>query len=228
MNSIWSQQFWALSAPLVQFIPVECRPEEAAETSKEKIKVFLVWWLLSWDRQCSPCLAGVEEIRDQWEILQWSLMGDTSVLHLKPGGEKWTWVKHKICTFLNILKVSFNLLHSTKICNTLQISKYSPPSSLPVSRGYDIVYRGWWGVSGCAKWLTQTVGPCLGEYEPVSDVELRQQTVLHYLVQVITRGTPQAAAEHWSIQGCVLLTHRDNLFTNPTHDNLHQLEMTAL
>lgn len=91
-----------------------------------------------------------------------------------------------------------------------------PPSSLPVSRGYDIVNRGWWGVSGGAEWLTQTVGPGLGEYEPVSDVELRQQTVFHYLVQVIPRGTPQATTEHRSIQGCVLPTQsRDNLFSNP-------------
>lgn len=88
-------------------------------------------------------------------------------------------------------------------------SKNIPPSSsLPVSRRDDIVYRGWWWVSGGAQWLTQTVGSCLGEHEPVSDVELGDQTVLHYLVQVIARGTPQAAAEHWSILGCVLLTHR--------------------
>lgn len=88
-------------------------------------------------------------------------------------------------------------------------SKNTPPSSsLPVSRRDDIVYRGWWWVSGGAQWLTQTVGSCLGEHEPVSDVELGDQTVLHYLVQVIARGTPQAAAEHWSILGCVLLTHR--------------------
>lgn len=88
----------------------------------------------------------------------------------------------------------------------------SPLSSLPVSRGDDIVYRGWWGVRGSAEWLTHAVGPSLREREPVSDVELRQQTVLHYLVQVIPRGTPQAAAEHWSIQGWVLITHRAPMY----------------
>ena len=81
------------------------------------------------------------------------------------------------------------------------------PSCLPVSRGDDIVHGRWWRVCGGAEWLTQTVGARLAEHEPVSDVELRQQAVLHYLVQVVPRGTPQAAAEHRSIQGRVLLTH---------------------
>lgn len=89
MNSIWSQQFQALSALLVQFIPVECRPGEASSRKLEgRVKAFLAWWLLSWDWECSLCLAGIEEIRDQWEVLQCSLMGDTGVLHLKPGGGK--------------------------------------------------------------------------------------------------------------------------------------------
>lgn len=51
-------------------------------------------------------------------------------------------------------------------------------------------------MGGAAEGLTQTVGSGSGENEPVSDVELRQQTVLHDLVQVIPRGTPHAAAEH--------------------------------
>ena len=45
--------------------------------------------------------------------------------------------------------------------------------SLPVSGGDYIVYRGWGWVSGGAEWLAQTVGPSMGEHEPVSDVELR-------------------------------------------------------
>ncbi len=79
----------------------------AAETSK--IKVFPVWWLLSWDRQRGLCLAGVEEIRDQREVLQRSLIGDTSVLHLKPG-EKWIWVRDKTC----ILQHSKFIKYSTE------------------------------------------------------------------------------------------------------------------
>lgn len=57
----------------------------------------------------------------------------------------------------------------------------------------------WWGVVGAAEGLTQAVGPRLAEYEPVSNVELRQQTVLHDLVHVIPGGPPQAAAEQCSI-----------------------------
>lgn len=81
-------------------------PEEAAETSKGTIQVFLVRWLLSWDRQRSLCLAGIEKIRDQGEVLQCSLMTDASVLHLKPGGGQLTWVRDRMCTFWNN---SFNL-----------------------------------------------------------------------------------------------------------------------
>lgn len=66
----------------------------------------------------------------------------------------------------------------------------------------------WWGVVGGAEGLTQAVGPRLAEYEPVSNVELRQQTVLHYLVHVIPGGTPQAAAEQCSIQAHALQTER--------------------
>lgn len=83
-----------------------------------------------------------------------------------------------------------------------------PLNSLPVSRGYDIVDRWRWGVCSGTERLTQTVGACLAEYEPVSNVELRQQTVLNYLVQVIPRGPPQAAAEHLCLSRCVLVTHR--------------------
>lgn len=173
-------------------------PEEAAETSKGKIQVFLVQWLLSWDRKRSLRLAGIEKIRDQGEVLQCSLMTDTSVLHLKPGGGKLTWVKDKICISIN------------SATNTFKIS--SPLKFLPVSRRDDVVYWGWWRVCGDAEWLTQTVGPCFGENEPVSNVELRQQTVLHYLVQVIPRGAPQAAAEHWRIQGALLLKQRAEIF----------------
>lgn len=94
--------------------------------------------------------------------------------------------------------------------NELKIS--SPLKFLPVSRRDDVVYWGWRGVCCDAEWLTQTVGPCFGENEPVSDVELRQQTVLHYLVQVIPWGAPQAAAEHWGIQGAVMLKQRAEIF----------------
>lgn len=79
-----------------------------------------------------------------------------------------------------------------------------PLASLPICRGYDIVYAWRRGVGGAAAWLTQAVGPCLAEYEPVSNVELGQQTVLHHLVHIIPGGTPQAAAEHGSIQARVL------------------------
>lgn len=109
---------------------------------------------------------------------------------------------------MHIFEHSQGFFQSANFARHNKITNTPPLSSLPVSWGDDIVYRGWRWVSGGAEWLTQTVGPCLGEHEPVSDVELRQQTVLHYLVQVIPRGTPQAAAEHWNIQGCVLLTHR--------------------
>lgn len=76
---------------------------------------------------------------------------------------------------------------------------------LPISRGYNTVHVRCWSVSAAAR-LTQAVRPCLAEYEPVSDVELGQQTVLHYLVHVIPGGTPQTAAEHGSIQARVLQT----------------------
>lgn len=150
-------------------------------------KSLLVWWLLSWDRQRRHCLAGIEEVRDQQEVLQRRVVDDTSILHLKPGRENGK--SRTEYAVLNILKVSIN--H-----RTLQLNPF-----LPVSRGYDIVYRGWRGVSGGAEGLSQTVGPRLGENEPVSDVELRQQAVVHYLIQVIPWGAPQAAAEHGSIQG---------------------------
>lgn len=78
---------------------------------------------------------------------------------------------------------------------------------LPVSRGYDIVHRWWWGVHGATERLTQAVGACLAEYEPVSDVELWQQTVFHHLVQVVPWGPPQAAAEHLRLRWCVLVSH---------------------
>lgn len=121
-------------------------------------------------------------------------MDDTSILHLKPGrqnGESKIESAH-FWTFSRFLSLNF----ATQ-------SKF-PLGCLPVSGGYDIVYRRWWGVSGGAEGLTQTIGPRLGEYEPVSNVELRQQAVVHYLIQVIPWGTPQAAAEHGSIQGCGL------------------------
>lgn len=69
----------------------------------------------------------------------------------------------------------------------------------------------WWGVVGAAEGLAQAVGPRLAEYEPVSNVELRQQTVLHHLVHVIPGGTPQAAAEQSSIQARALPTERRRL-----------------
>lgn len=46
-------------------------------------------WLLSWDGKCSICEASVEEIGDQWEILQWCRLGDAWILHLIPD-EGWT------------------------------------------------------------------------------------------------------------------------------------------
>lgn len=91
-----------------------------------------------------------------------------------------------------------------------------PPASLPICRGYDIVHVWRRGVSGAAACLTQAVGPCLAEYEPVSNVELGQQTVLYYLVHVIPGGTPQAAAEHCSIQARVLQTDRRQLSETQT------------
>lgn len=113
-------------------------------------------------------MAGIVETRDQREVLQCSLMGDSSVLHL-----------------------------------------------IPVPGGDDVVHRGRWWVRGGAEGLSHGVGPCLGEGQPVSDVELRQQAVLHHLVQVVCRGAPQAAAEHRSIQGGVLVNRwsRDQRLT---------------
>lgn len=147
-------------------------------------KSLLGRWLLSWDRQRSHCLAGIEEVRDQREVLQRGVVDDAGVLHLKPGGEK---------------KKEGQGQESPQFGAFSRLQRFNPFS--PVSRGYDIVYRGWRGVSGGAEGLSQTVGPCLGKYEPVSDVELRQQAVVHYLIQVIPWGSPQAAAEHGSIQG---------------------------
>lgn len=66
-----------------------------------------------------------------------------------------------------------------------------------------------WGRGVAAERLTQAVGPCLAEDEPVSYVELRKQTVLHHLVHVVTRGTPQAAAEHGGIQTGALQTRKE-------------------
>lgn len=60
-----------------------------------------------------------------------------------------------------------------------------PPAYLPICGGYDIVYMWRWGVGGAAEWLTQAVGPCLAEYQPVAYVELRKQTVLDDLVHVV-------------------------------------------
>lgn len=38
-------------------------------------------------------------------------------------------------------------------------------------------------------------GTCVAEKQPVSDTELRQQTSLHHLIQIISRRTPQTAGE---------------------------------
>lgn len=91
---------------------------------------------------------------------------------------------------------------------------------LPISRGYNIVHVRCWSVSAAAR-LTQAVGPCLAEYEPVSDVELGQQTVLHYLVHVIPGGTPQTAAEHGSIQARVLQTQTGDAKAELLQESVH-------
>lgn len=102
----------------------------AAEASEEKTIVFLVWLLLSWDRQCSLCLRGIQEIRDQWEVLQCSLMGDTSVLHLKPVGQKGTWVKHKNFTFSNILHNLWTLQCTTNFKHIRHRGPYQSPEDM--------------------------------------------------------------------------------------------------
>lgn len=43
---------------------------------------------LSWDRQGFVWLAGVEEVGDQREVLHADVLGDTSILHLKPVNNK--------------------------------------------------------------------------------------------------------------------------------------------
>lgn len=76
--------------------------------------------------------------------------------------------------------------------------------------------------------MARTVGPRVGEQEPVSGVELRQQAVLHHLVQVVPGRTPQAAAEQRSILGGLLPPHNKELWLNNysvTQRNLHPLEV---
>lgn len=89
--------------------------------------------------------------------------------------------------------------------------RYPSAELLPVSGGQDVDDRR--GVAGCAEWLAKTVRSSPGEHQPVPYAELRQQTVLQDLVQVITGGTPQTAAEHWSIQGGVLPAHTAQINT---------------
>lgn len=64
----------------------------------------------------------------------------------------------------------------------------------------------------------------MGEHEPVSDAELRQQTVIHNLVQVVSRGTPQAAAEHWSLQVGVLQREAEFKDPNVPYSRIHGRE----
>lgn len=128
--------------------------------------------------------------------------------HQCPASQTW-WRKVNMSQNMHIFAQKSQMFFKSVNFATRSTFENTPALSfLPVSGGDDVVYWGRWWVCGGAQWLTHTVGPCLGEREPVSDVELRQQTMLHYLVQVVPRGTPQAAAEHGSIQGCVLLTHR--------------------
>lgn len=59
----------------------------------------------------------------------------------------------------------------------------------------------------------QTVGSCVAEKQPVSYTELRQQTSLHHLIQIISRRTPQTAGEQWLF--CAQLLRKQHI----THDH---------
>ncbi len=63
----------------------------------------------------------------------------------------------------------------------------------------------------------QTVGPCVTEKQPVSNTELRQQTSLHHLIQIISRRTPQTAGEQRLFCAHLLTKH------HITHDHWEHL-----
>lgn len=58
---------------------VECGPKK---TDNSQRLAAILKPLLSWDREGSSCLAGIQEVRNQGEVLQSRLLGDTRVLHL--------------------------------------------------------------------------------------------------------------------------------------------------
>lgn len=72
----------------------------------------------------------------------------------------------------------------------LYLYSYSPVT------GGDSVVDGQLGGAGEAAELLQATHSHVGEAKPVSHTELRQQTALHHLVQLVQWRAPQAAGIH--------------------------------
>lgn len=60
---------------------------------------------------------------------------------------------------------------------------------------------------------SQTVGPGVGEEQPVAHAQLGQEAALHHLVQPVHGRPPQTTGEQWLLGGHHLWAHTHSMYT---------------
>lgn len=148
--------------------------------------------MLSWGRNGCLRHAWLQATRSQREVLHTCVQIDTTIMNLLPAEKKNNLIKNQ--TNAKALKFHLQWHQDTNI------------NSIPVAFS-DAVEDGRF------VFRPQTVGSCVAEKQPVSYTELRQQTTLNHLIQIISRRTPQTAGEQWLF--CAQLLRKQHI----THDH---------